>query len=138
MQNYNARKYIAAGIIEQGNKILIAQRAKKDSLFGKWEFPGGKLEGDETPEETLKRELNEEFGIVAEVGEYVCSSFFEHNGYPYEMKAFRVPSFKGELELREHSQIKWVAKEELLSYEYPDADLPIIEALLKADTVTRK
>jgi len=129
MQNSTIKKVIAAVIVNE-NKFLIAQRAKKDSLFGKWEFPGGKMEAGETEHECLKRELFEEFNIQAEVGSYICSSFFEHNGHPYEMRAFFVESFKGELTLIEHQQIKWVEKTELLSFDYPTPDLPIIEKLL--------
>lgn len=124
-------KKVIAGIITHNGKFLIAQRAKKDALCGKWEFPGGKMEDGETEKECLARELFEEFGIAAEVDEYLCSSFFEHNGAPYEMRAYFVRKFSGDPVLYEHAQIKWITKDQLYDFEYPDPDLPIIAELLK-------
>ncbi len=65
---------VSCTIIEKEGKILIARRAEDQKLAGKWEFPGGKVEDGESPEERLKRELEEEFGIQVEVGEYITSS----------------------------------------------------------------
>jgi len=135
MQNSQSsnKKLIAVAIIEKDGKILIARRAKKDALCGKWEFPGGKLEAGETLEECLKRELYEELGIHAEVGEYFCTSTFYHKDTLFEMRAFKVPSYKGEIQLIEHSAIAWLRPSELSQYEFPEPDLPIIELLQKKD-----
>lgn len=130
MQNLNNKKVIAA-VIRDKDKVLIAQRAKKDANFGKWEFPGGKMEEGETEHECLKRELNEEFGIEAQVGEYIISSFFEHNGLPYEMRAYEVPSFIGTLSLFDHQAITWVFPDELVNFEMPSPDAPIVKYFLK-------
>ncbi|BDC34617.1 NUDIX hydrolase [Candidatus Dependentiae bacterium Noda2021] len=124
------KKVIAAIFINEG-RVLIAQRAKKDALYGKWEFPGGKLEGDETDQECLKRELYEEFSIHAEVGAYLCSSYFEHNNMPYEMRAYYVTSYTGEFVLHEHHEIKWVTPDELPAYEMPEPDQPIVKTLIE-------
>ncbi len=64
---------VTCAIIENGGKILIARRAADQKLAGKWEFPGGKVADGESPEECLKRELEEEFGIQADVGELIPS-----------------------------------------------------------------
>jgi 8-oxo-dGTP diphosphatase len=129
MQSLQNKKFIAAAIIEKDNKILIAQRAKKDSLLGKWEFPGGKVELGETFEQCLKRELLEELGIHATIGEYFCTSSFIYNSIMFDMCVFKVPSFEGEITLNEHSAIAWVTPDELSKYEMPDPDLPIVELL---------
>ncbi len=129
MLNLN-RKKVIAGLITQQDTILIAQRAKKDSLYGKWEFPGGKMENGETEQECLKRELCEEFGIKAEIGDYFHTVPFEHKNQPMEMLVFFVTSFAGDIILREHSQIKWVKKENLHQYDFPEPDKPIIQKLL--------
>ena len=122
------KKYIAAAVIEQDGKVLIAQRA--DDVFrGKWEFPGGKVEGNETLEECLKRELFEELSIQAEIGEYFCTSTFYYKDTFYDMCVFKVSAFKGEIMLNEHSTIAWVEPNELNQYTFPDPDLPIVELL---------
>lgn len=127
----SAKFRVNTQLVRPNGKIMIARRAKKDSLFGKWEFPGGKMESGETEPETLKRELNEEFGIVAHVGEYVCVVPFEYNGIKAEMLAYKVPSFEGEIELREHSAVAWVHPLELIDYEFSQPDLPIVALLQK-------
>jgi len=124
-------KKVVAGIIVKDNKILIAQRAKKDDLCGKWEFPGGKMEAGETEQECLKRELFEELGIEAEIGDYFCSSYFEYHGISMELLAYFVPSFSNECILYEHKQIKWVEKRELLLYDVPNPNKLIISKLLE-------
>ena len=134
MLNFN-RKKVVAGLIKKDNTILIAQRAKKDLLYGKWEFPGGKMEQGETEQECLQRELHEEFGIKAEVGDYFCTIPFEHKNQLMEMIVFFVPAFSGEFILYEHSQIKWVEKEDLLQYEFPEPDKPVIQKLLNYSNI---
>lgn len=129
MLNLKNKKVIAA-VIKKDKKVLIAQRAKKDSLYGKWEFPGGKMEPGETEHECLQRELFEEFGIKADIGSYLCSSFFEHKEQPMEMRVYYVHSFSGELCLYDHQQIKWVEVHELFAYDMLDPDKPIVEKLL--------
>ena len=124
-------KKVIAGIIVKDNKILIAQRAKKDDLCGKWEFPGGKMEPEETEQECLKRELFEELSIEAEIGEYFCSINFEYHGIPMELLAYFVPSFSNECILYEHKEIKWVEKSELLFYDVPSPNKLIIAKLLE-------
>lgn len=133
MHNSTTTKKIIAAIFEDSDKnILIAQRGKKDEIYGKWEFPGGKMEPGETEQECLQRELCEELGIQAKVGPYFCSSFFEYKGTPAEMRAYYVRDFSGSFILHEHLQIKWVQKSELLNYDFPGPDIPIIQELLKA------
>lgn len=129
-------KTIVAGIISKDNTFFIAQRSKQDENYGKWEFPGGKLEGKETDQECLQRELREELSIEAQVGNYVCSSYFEQNGIDYELKAYYVRSFSGTITLNEHQQCKWVTKEEFGSFEFPTPDLPIIEYLINKKPLT--
>ncbi len=89
------------------------------------------MESGETEQECLKRELLEEFGIEAVIGEYVCSSYFEYKETPMELLAYYVISFSNEFILYEHKQIKWVEKNELLLYDFPNPDKPIIAKLLE-------
>ncbi|MEX0940399.1 MAG: (deoxy)nucleoside triphosphate pyrophosphohydrolase [Candidatus Babeliales bacterium] len=130
MQTSVEQKVIAA-VIKKDGKFLIAQRAKEDPLKGKWEFPGGKLEKGETFHECLARELFEELGITATIGEYICSSKFSYKGKPMEMLAFVVTSYEGEIQLKEHSAITWINIDEFENYPFPDPDLPIIKHLIQ-------
>lgn len=129
MQHLTTKKVIAS-VIQKDSKVLIAQRAKKDSLYGKWEFPGGKMEQGETEHECLKRELFEEFGIHADIGAYFCSSFFKHKEMIFEMRVYYVPSFTGDFTLHDHLEIRWVSIEELPLYEMPEPDKPIVDKLI--------
>lgn len=124
------QKIVIAGIILIDNKVFIAQRGKKDDLYRKWEFPGGKLEENETEKECLARELYEEFKITVTVGDYFTSSFFKINNTDYEMRAYFVTSYKGEFVLTEHLQIKWVEISDLKNYDMPEPDLPIVKKLI--------
>ena len=89
------------------------------------------MEGNETLEECLKRELFEELSIQAEVGEYFCTSTFHHKGAVYDMCVFKVPAFEGKIKLNEHSAIAWVTPDELSNYTFPEPDLPIVKFLQK-------
>lgn len=124
-------RQVAAAVIIFNGTILIAQRAKKDAFEGLWEFPGGKQEPGETLEACLHRELNEEFGVDATVGKRLCVSPFMLKGFPAELVAFEVLTFKGTLECREHKEIRWVLPSELKQYTFPDPDYPIIKAIEK-------
>lgn len=120
---------VAAAVLEKDGKILIARRMAGDALAGKWEFPGGKLEPGETPPECLRRELAEEFGIDSEIGEFVCASEFEYRHTHIELLAYRVRHKAGEFSLNDHSEIRWVAPSELLSYDLASADIPVARKL---------
>ena len=124
-------KRIIAAVIQKGNTFLIAQRGKKDSNFEKWEFPGGKVEQNETDHQCLQRELFEELGIVAEIGDYLCSIQFTHNNQSMEMIAYFVPAFNGTITLHEHLAIEWVTPDVMHKFDFPEPDLPIVEALMQ-------
>jgi len=120
---------VTAGIIEKNGRILLAKRKKDDPLRDKWEFPGGKIEGDETPEECLKRELKEELGIDTEIGELVVTSRYEYDHIAIELLAYRVTHISGEITALDHEELAWVAPGELDAYDIPEADIPVVEEL---------
>lgn len=122
---------VTAAIIEQDGKVLIARRKKDDPLKDKWEFPGGKIEPGESPEECLKRELHEELGIEAEVGEFICSSTYHYDHISIELLAYRIRGFTGNIVPVDHDEIAWVAPNDLAGYDLPAADRPVIEKLLE-------
>lgn len=102
-------------------------------MEGFWEFPGGKIESGETPEECLERELAEEFGIESSVGEFVAESVFKYPGKTIRLLGYRTRYLAGDFVLNAHSQIEWVDLEEMEGLEFAPADLPLIEALRKKE-----
>ncbi len=124
-------KQVTAAVIEKNGKILLAQRKQGDTLAGKWEFPGGKIEPGETPEVCLRRELREEFGVDTKIGAFICSSKFEYKHLPVELLVYRAEHLSGEFKLHEHDRIEWVAPGELANYDLSSADIPVVGELLK-------
>lgn len=117
---------VTAGIIEKENKILIAK--KKNS---KWEFPGGKLEKGETPEQCLERELFEELEIKTRTEDFICSSKFSTGKNSFELLAYKSTYISGKIKLHDHEEIKWIFPEELKNYEFTDPDIVVVNKLLK-------
>lgn len=130
MSNSNMIK-VTAAIIEKEGKVLLAKRNKNDPLRDKWEFAGGKIENGETPEECLKRELHEELGIDAEIGGFLCSSKYSYDHISINLLAYRVKGYTGELNPTDHDAIEWVSPSDFYKYDFPEADKPIIEYLVK-------
>ena len=105
---------VAVGVIKNAQQqVLIALRPAHVHQGGLWEFPGGKVEKNETLQECLKRELFEELNIIAEVGEYFCTSSFKYKDILFDMCMFKVFNYQGEIKLNEHSAILWVTRAEL-------------------------
>src|SRR5208283_2293660 len=100
-------------------------------MGGKWEFPGGKIEPGETPEQSLARELSEELDVRARIGEQLCHASYEGEGISLELLVYRVEGFEGTPVLREHEELRWVAPRELRSYDLADSDRRVAEALFR-------
>jgi 8-oxo-dGTP diphosphatase len=120
---------VTAAILERDGKIIIAQRKSKDHLAGKWEFPGGKIENGETPEECLARELKEEFDIEVSVGEYLGSSVFHYDHISIELMAYRTFWDGGKINSTDHKDYQWVTINQLAEYDFAPADKPFVEKL---------
>jgi 8-oxo-dGTP diphosphatase len=121
---------VTAAILIKDNKILIAKRSAKGKVPHKWEFPGGKIENGETPEECLIREMNEEFGIKINVGAYFGNSIYDYSHGEIELLAFFVEWISGSMAPAVHDEIRWVTQEELGNYDFAPADIPIVDKLL--------
>jgi 8-oxo-dGTP diphosphatase len=121
----------AAALVDVDGRVLICQRPEGKQLAGLWEFPGGKLEPGETPEQCLIRELNEELGI--EVKE-ACLAPFVFASHSYEAMHLLMPLYlcrrwEGMVERREHAALAWVEPMKLASYPMPPADAPLVAYL---------
>jgi 8-oxo-dGTP diphosphatase len=122
---------VIGALIERDGKILIARRKKGMQMERLWEFPGGKLEPGETPEECLRRELREELGVEADVGEFVGSGYHAaRHGPAIELHVYRAYTVSGDFSLVDHDEIRWVERADLVNYEFPEADTPVIAKLL--------
>jgi 8-oxo-dGTP diphosphatase len=119
---------VTAAIIEQDGRIFIAKRRPGKHMGGKWEFPGGKIEPGETPEESLARELREELAVDAQVGEFLCRCSYDGDGVSLELLVYRA-RISGAPRLLEHQEMRWVRPEDLLSYDLADSDRRVVENL---------
>jgi len=124
---------VTAALIERNGKILIARRHANGPFGMKWEFPGGKVEEGETPEECLERELHEELAIQAKVGAFFGASRYDYGHLEVELLVYRVFQFSGEPRLHDHEEIRWVLPHDLLKYDFPEADRPIIRKRLEEE-----
>lgn len=122
---------VVAAILKKDNKILIARKKQGKSLAGYWEFPGGKIEKGETPEESLKRELMEEMNIKIEMLEYVGESIYDYgNNTVINLKGFLAEIIEGDITLIDHDKYLWVTVDEAKSYKLAPADIPLLEKLI--------
>ena len=120
---------VTAAILIKDNKILIAKRPANDKQPHKWEFPGGKIEPGETPEECLKREMHEEFGIEVRVGNYLCNSVYNYSHAEIELLAYFADWITGAMAPTAHAAIRWVTVQELSQFDFAPADVAIVERL---------
>jgi 8-oxo-dGTP diphosphatase len=123
-------KRVVAALIVKDNLILACQRTRHQPMPLKWEFPGGKIEEGEQPRDAMRRELEEELGIVADVGVEVARLVHEYpGGGSVELRFFEVRHYQGEVENRIFREIRWVTRKELLSLDFLEADLTLVKDL---------
>ena len=118
----------ACALIDADGRVLLAQRPQGKAMAGMWEFPGGKVEAGERPEETVIRELKEELGIDVKEA---CLAPFAFASHSYEtfhllMPLYLVRRWEGRLTANEHPQIAWVKPSRLGDYPMPPADAPLV------------
>lgn len=131
MENPRKRIEVVAAIILDEGKIFATQRGYGEFKDG-WEFPGGKMEQGETPEQALLREIREELDVEIEVGQLFDTVEYDYPSFHLTMHCFLCTIKSGELILKEHEAAKWLNKESLDSVEWLPADLGLIEKLKNA------
>lgn len=120
---------VTAAVIERDGRFLIARRPAGERRGGLWEFPGGTLEPGEDPRECLRRELREELGVEAEIGELLVRHVQVYEDVTIELSSYRARLLAGVPRAREHDALAWVAPEDLGAYEFPAADGPTVDRL---------
>jgi len=123
-------KRVVAALIQKDGKLLVCQRTRHQTMPLKWEFPGGKIEDGEQPRDALRRELEEEIGVLATIGDEVARIRHEYpNRSMVELRFFLVREYEGEVENRIFRDIQWAAPQDLPKYDFLEADLTLVRDL---------
>lgn len=122
--------HVVAAIIIKDHKLFATQRGYGEFKDG-WEFPGGKVESGETPQEALKREIREELATKIEVGSYIDTIEYDYPTFHLSMECYLCSVISGKLELLEHENAAWLSKETLYSVKWLPADLSILNKIEK-------
>lgn len=123
-------KVVGAVSINEQGEILCALRSLKMSHPNLWEFPGGKIEEGESPEESLIREIKEELGCMVEVYELIKDVVHEYPNIIVHLLTYKTKIVEGTPTAKEHAELKWMPLEELPSLQWAPADIPTVEAML--------
>ncbi|SRR5579875_1451381 len=123
-------KQVSAALIVRGEEILCCQRTEYQALPLKWEFPGGKVEPGEDAAQALRRELEEELGIRAEIGAEIAQLQHHYpNGNAVELHFFLVEHYEGEMQNRIFREVRWVHRRELPTLDFLDADRALVRQI---------
>jgi 8-oxo-dGTP diphosphatase len=131
-------KKVVAGILvrQSDGKVLICQRKEDQPLALKWEFPGGKIEEGEEPRAALARELEEELGIQAEIGDEVARLVHTYrSGGQVELTFFHVSRYAGEIRNIIFKDVRWVHRRQLPSFDFLDADVKLVRQIAKGKII---
>lgn len=130
-------KRVVAALIVKDGKMLVCQRTRHQTMPLKWEFPGGKIEDGEQPQNALRRELDEELGIDAQIGEEVAHIRHHYKtGSSVELRFFVVREFKGQIENRIFRDVRWSSRSELPSYDFLEADRSLVQDLAEGKIIS--
>jgi 8-oxo-dGTP diphosphatase len=123
-------KRVVAAVIVKDGKILVCQRTRHQTMPMKWEFPGGKIEEGEQPRDALRRELEEELGINATIGDEIARIKHEYRGgSSVELRFYLVREYRREIENRIFRDLQWSLPKDLPSFDFLEADLTLVNDL---------
>ena len=123
-------KRVVAAVIEKNAKVLVCQRTRHQTMPLKWEFPGGKIEEGEQPRDALRRELEEELGIQARIGDEIARLQHAYpNGATVELRFFIVRDYGGEIENRIFRDMQWAHPKDLPKFDFLEADFTLVKDL---------
>ncbi|MCG7460068.1 (deoxy)nucleoside triphosphate pyrophosphohydrolase [Corynebacterium tuberculostearicum] len=120
---------VVGAVFHDGERFLACRKKPGKPLEGHWEFPGGKIEPGETPEQALAREIREELNLIAEVGQKVTTTTYEYEFATIELTTFYCTLVDGDLRLTDHDDTKWVTSTEAAHLTWAPADIPAVEAI---------
>ena len=123
-------KRVVAALIVKDGKLLVCQRTRHQTMPLKWEFPGGKIEEGEQPRDALRRELEEELGVIACIGNEVARIQHEYpNGGMVELRFYLVREYEGGIENRIFRDVQWARPNDLPKFDFLEADLTLVRDL---------
>ena len=123
---------VVAALIKKNGKYLIARRSTgSEEVMGKWEFPGGKVEKDETEEHAIEREIKEEFEMDIKAVRFLTNNVCEYPSKTIDLRLYECKYLSGEFHLHDHSEYKFVKKEDIVKYDLCPADIPLAEYVKK-------
>lgn len=128
---------IIKAVNENGETIIFTTQRGYGDFKGGWEFPGGKIESGETPQEALKREIIEELDTEVSVGELMDTVEYDYPQFHLSMDCFWCQIVRGNLVLKEHEAARWLTKDELNNVEWLPADITLIEKIRNLLSMTR-
>ncbi len=117
---------VVAALIKKDNKYLIAKRKTGDeSVLGKWEFPGGKVEKGEDEKHAIEREIKEEFDLEIKAKRFVTNNVYEYPSKVVDLRLYECEYISGEFKLQDHSEYTFASKEDILKFDMCPADIPL-------------
>lgn len=122
---------VVGAVLVRDGTVLAAQRGPTMALAGHWEFPGGKIEAGESPQEALARELDEELLCTATIGDHVETTSYEYDFGIVTLTTYFATLDAGEPRATEHAELRWIPVRELQSVEWAPADIPVVERIMQ-------
>lgn len=126
-------KTVSAAVVRRGDTVLLTRRGPDQKLAGFWEFPGGKVEPGETLQACLARELHEELGVEARVGDTLCESIYRYEHGEFRLVALNTILSPAKFVLTVHDCAKWVPVKSVLDFNLAPADIPIARKIMEGD-----
>jgi 8-oxo-dGTP diphosphatase len=123
--------HVTAGVIIHEDKVLITRRAPNENFAGSWEFPGGKIEPNETPEDCLVREIKEELNIDVSIEKFCTEVTHDYGHMIVHLMTYYCTIIKGDIQISVHDQYKWVKINDLVKYDLLPADIPIVKKIME-------
>ena len=130
--NIYTLKKVSAAVVIENQKVLLTRRNPNDNLAGYWEFPGGKVENGETPQECLVRELKEELGVLSTAENIFCESIYRYKHGEFKILAIHTRLHSKDFKLSSHDMTDWVDLDKLLNYKLLPADIPIALKIIES------